>query len=1306
MGLDQHDKSDPPVVPERYIYFLALHTLEEIASSFSPVPETSVALPHIPTRADREKQVIDLSSDVEGLQATPSIVETQKAMMDAAWPALLAALTFLMGVNLSEDLFQQLLTAFRVLIVASDRISHFTARNTFLNSLARYAIPAAVVKAMQAYSEGGGAGGGGATSSNRNGSVLSVDALGLGSIGITSTSTQPPSLSERNLSCLRLLLDVIRGCSPTLNESWHDVLETLQNANYVLGKKTMIGVRKSTNALAGTPVVPPSPGRSRMASLQMERVSSTMTDGDVDSILLDIRDLFESSSKFDDATFRYFTDALCRLSGDMIGVSSTHQGAGATPTGTSSPTLDSMSLPPSPRAASRDLHLHIPSTTSRRRASGLHMSQATKPGEKSFAIAMLDNVASNNIGRLLGNDPDLAWNNITNHLLEVAFCATAPAVIRNQAAEVLNNILVAAANAISEAEGAVSQHQIEQQLFQALRREIQPAINGIVTSIDVDIRVAGLHTLLAVLESCGHALSNVWPTVFNILGSVFVDSTQHNDGETLKSRRRQSDLPSLQLQAISQKSQAQMLRTAFPSVNLICSDFVMTFDASALGCAIDTLERYGRQRLDVNITLSAIGLIWNVSDTVRSSAADLPAAQRETLWLKLLHCLLLLCSDRRNEVRTSALQTLFKCLELHGGKLPESTWSLVLNGVLFPLLHEIKNGPGDANEDERKEAESIPFTTYDVYSQWADAAALALNSFANILDGFRENLTAMDTFDTILEQLASVSVEFFNRAGDKPCTAILTIFRKLIGLARERQIQQQSIPDVLWPAVENMKASLVANAQLDRTSTEATYSQASLSLLIQVAQDMAAIFPASPLRHQEMLLTLVKEAVTYSRSPTYAADVDSMTPVQESAMAFIRASTGEPHSPLISSILCDLAEYITLAFMGAFEYVDQSLPYTNSKKQVAKQVTFIALSKAAMPLSASIFTRYAKEIAVYETGAFERVLGALALPIKLRYECPASNKYGDDAPLWQAATDSAISMLKDTPRIVSSLAKDLSRDKHDALWQQIVEVIRATLLADCSALLDMPPSKRETEESLDWPFLQMLEAHLLPVLGYPEMSDRTLQALAEIVHSATQLWRGTTTSGLGMGEIETLPRERFHYWCFDLLFIVTSRASVVSRCKATLMGYLDELPLRGAMPFERVREEELVYILQRLLDLKVWEDGLRAVMTANGTHEISPLKQALLKSPRAHLFHLYPILLEIATYNGSGQLPRVWVSKQSGPTGATVDEEGTSGPEEEAVVRGDSGGISTAVDAGDAVEVDAREVAKACLQMLSRDMGV
>lgn len=101
----------------------------------------------------------------------------------------------------------------------------------------------------------------------------------------------------------------------------------------------------------------------------------------------------------------------------------------------------------------------------------------------------------------------------------------------------------------------------------------------------------------------------------------------------------------------------------------------------------------------------------------------------------------------------------------------------------------------------------------------------------------------------------------------------------------------------------------------------------------------------------------------------------------------------------------------------------------------------------------------------------------------------------------------------------------------------------------------------------------------------------------------------------------------------------------------------------------------------------------------------SALKQALLASPRAHLLHLYPILLDIATYNGSGLLPKVWVAKRAGPTGdysqRSEAKEDTQCEKEEAGE--DSDENSEASD--EAVEVDAKEVAKACLKALSKDVG-
>ncbi|GHJ88999.1 hypothetical protein NliqN6_5401 [Naganishia liquefaciens] len=1299
--LEQHDKAEPPTIPERYIYLLALEVLEEIAASFAHLPVASTSSPLLEQIPHRDEGVIDLSEEQDG-KPDQSPTGNQTAIMEAAWPALLAALTFLMGVNLSDDLFLHLLTTFKALIIASDRIGHTTARNTFLNSLARYAVPAAVVKAMQAYSEG--------PSAARSGGVLGVDALGLSSIGITSGSYHPPNLSERNLLCLRTLVEIIRTCSPTLNESWHDLLEVLQNANYVLSKKTSSTRRTASSS---TPVIPQSPGRGRNSSFQLERAPSSM-EGEIDAIQLDIQELFGSSNTFNNDAFRHFTNALCRLSEDMIGVNPSYGPHSVTTTGASSPAREASSAASSPRTGLRELHLQIPSA-SRRRTSGLHMSQVTRPGEKSFAIAMLDNVAMNNISRLLGGDPELAWNNITNHLLDVAYCSIAPSIIRTQAAEVLNNILVAAANAVSDPDGVIDAKQVERQLFDVLSREIRPKESGPVSLADVDVRLAGLQTLQVVLETCGHALTMVWPSVFEILGSIFTEPISVSDQNSLKSRRN-SDLPPLDLTVLSSKSQTQMLRTAFPSVNLICSDFVLSFDAAAMECAINTLQRYGQQRLDVNITLSAIGLIWNVSDTVRSPAVDLPSEARDRLWLKLLDCLLVLGTDNRSEVRTSALQTLFKCLELHGNKLPEGTWSSVLHRILFPLFDRIKQGPEAVSDSSREDIQSIPFTTHDPQSLWADTTALAFNSFATILANFKKQLANMQDFGQTISRLADLSIDFFGRAGDKSCAASLIMFRQLVALVKDSSTA--NLEEMLWQSVDKMKISLVNNAHLDSATSDSAYSQETLSSLIQVAEDITTAFPIVEASRTDILLNLVKEAVTYSRSPTYPADIDNMTPVQTSAINFIKAGADSGYTSATPSLVCDLAEYITLAFIGAFEYLDTSMPYANSKKQVKKQVTFIALSKGAMPLAASVFAKYQHEASLYETGAFERLMGALALPIKLRYECPPSSKFGEDPPLWQTALICATKVLQDAPKTIATNAKDLSRDQHDALWQQIVEIVRASLLTDSSHLLDMTPAEREREEALDYPFLQVLETSLLPILGYPQMNDTTLQTLAEILHATTQLWaRDPETEAA-----QTLPREALHYWCFDMLFIVTSRHSIVedpasarrtsefflpllvTRCKMVLIEMLEDLPLRGAMPFERAREEELIYVLQRLLDLEVWEDGLRAVAQGQRNAGSSAIKQALLASPRAHLLHLYPILLDIATYDGPGVLPKIWVATRNGPTGddrqPTVAKDSKNSHTEagEAPYEDDD-------SSDDAVEVDAKAVAKACLKAISKDVG-
>jgi hypothetical protein len=47
---------------------------------------------------------------------------------------------------------------------------------------------------------------------------------------------------------------------------------------------------------------------------------------------------------------------------------------------------------------------------------------------------------------------------------------------------------------------------------------------------------------------------------------------------------------------------------------------------------------------------------------------------------------------------------------------------------------------------------------------------------------------------------------------------------------------------------------------------------------------------------------------------------------------------------------------------------------------------------------------------------------------------------------------------------------------------------------------------------------------------------------------------------------------------------------LISRCRGSLETYLADAPLRGGMPFERVRNEEIGFVLKRLRDVCLWKD--------------------------------------------------------------------------------------------------------------------
>lgn len=237
-----------------------------------------------------------------------------REMVESGWPALLAALSFIISTNISDELFVDVLSSYQAMANVSGMLALSTPRDAFFTSLSKSAIPSRVVSSLDSYAE---------PTTPRTTSMLSEN-LGL------KGPAQAPGLSERNMACLKVLLSSALFLAGSLGESWFGVLEALQNADYVLSAKGLQsgGARRNSTFTGG----PGGPTGSRSVSgaggnpgsntQQQGPRHPLLTDLDVDSVQNAIQRLFDASKNLEDSAFKDFVNALCKLSSEMVGMQS------------------------------------------------------------------------------------------------------------------------------------------------------------------------------------------------------------------------------------------------------------------------------------------------------------------------------------------------------------------------------------------------------------------------------------------------------------------------------------------------------------------------------------------------------------------------------------------------------------------------------------------------------------------------------------------------------------------------------------------------------------------------------------------------------------------------------------------------------------------------------------------------------------------------------------------------------------------------------------------------------------------------
>jgi hypothetical protein len=589
--IDQLDKTDPPSVPDSYIYSLTLACISGFSEGLAKfiLPLTVPDRPR--KKAGRQPEADQKNSDSSplapdiraGLERRPSIkknpvpvnpllledhplydeVKICAGIVDECWPAILATCSTFLYAALDSEYYHGLVRSFQKFTHVAGLLHLATPRDAFLTTLGKAAVPSNLLTANAAQTPTPTTPSADTSSmfSNARG-LLSVDALVSQSDRGRQSSIDvgSPSLNTRNLLCLRALLNLGIALGPTLDAAWVIILGTLQQADLVLFSSTKSTRTPTSNQKPDSQNT--SDGSALLANFGTE----------IKAVETAASRLLESTIDFPNEPFIEVVTALCKLFGKDDG--------------SKPPETPTIPGPPSPDT-------RRPSQTHRRMHS-INTAPSTINQEDLFALAKLGDVASINVDRLIACSPETSgWTIITSELITAACSPSTASSVRLRAAEILVRLILESAAATLSLPDE-SRSVVQLRLLQTFSRALQPLqsdereMSVSIYTTDIDVHKVVLEGLKSILEQCGETLISGWDIAFEIIGSVFIENDTYNEKGSKSSTTRS----------------ARLIRSSFNSLQLICSDFLSSLPNSCFIILVNTLYHFCTQDDDLNISLT------------------------------------------------------------------------------------------------------------------------------------------------------------------------------------------------------------------------------------------------------------------------------------------------------------------------------------------------------------------------------------------------------------------------------------------------------------------------------------------------------------------------------------------------------------------------------------------------------------------------------------------------------------------------------------------------------------------------------
>lgn len=1256
------DKLEAPNPPETYIYSLVLNSIsafsESIANFILPL-----AVAETKSRRKRRDSVSNKFKsenlkDGQGSQASRPLknlsvplnpleldshsqlndIKTTAKIIDACWPAVLATSSTFLYAALDGDYYHNLVRAFQKLTHVAGLLRLTTPRDAFLTTLGKAAVPVDVFNAAASTAP---------LSPSPEDYQLPVPqsptprSPSVTDLKTTSTDSQGGALNTRNLLCLRALLNLGIALGPTLDRtSWFIILETLQHAELILGISSKAVLKAFT----------PSQNDEKIGAVGSDSLKGNFSN-EVSAVRVAAMKLFEGTQYYPDTSLKVFLAALLRLSGATEDLKTPMEEQSAT---------------------SLQVGQHSGRLHQNKRSLSIALGRPRiHEDELKFVLWKMGELTKANAERLAVHpDTEQIWDVIVANLVSVTRNNHASSALRFKSSEVLNDLIfdtIQLGNSLQSSE----RNEIQLRGFLALKTLLsglygkEHRLSSTSRGGDFQIHELTLETLKSILEECGDSITAGWDLVFGLVSSVFeTEQIQFDEGNAAPS-------PSLRKLPDSENTHvrsARLVRTAYDCLQLVATDFLALLPATCLLELVETFSYFTAQKEDFNISLATTTSFWNISDFIRGQIGDFDlegeigvassennlaemaraadtTVSKNALWVLLLLKIVHVATDSRTEIRNSAIQTVIRILDHYGEQMPPYAWHLCLHRILLVMAESVQSRLSSvvqSSENKKQNDEKA----------WVETAVLVTKGLSDLIANFFDSMIQYPEFHiswsrllqylSIMLQINVLEVE----------TSIFSSFAAVLSRVKNLQGLGQKALEEAWVtwATNNPAAKERGLEQSNQKALSAfldTYKQLYRLLRDEIEEG-----------HIARIMANLQLCVWNSVTSRYSSDLERPSEVQKAVIECLTAlCTDKPSS-----------QSTILRYLG--EFTDSALVEW-SPSQPKEKPTFVAFSKASLQLLSWYIREKGVRADVLSRNTVSDAMGHVVNPILNKYDWPGRDC---EPHLWQVATTTALDVLQ---VVIPSIEEEHRRLEGEVIlkfWSRVIDLTNGILSAD-EQRQHNPPRGISDNEGFDIDAFKRLLELAIPSLGSSIISDKIRRDFAFTVFKSSLVYPSQRIDqplehykveplralySLRRGcTVDPLPtsRSKLAYLLVDTLFDLVSAVSnnneltleanseakasyvtiakstspyLILRCGLALKSYIADQPLRGLMPQPVAARKELLYLLQRLDELRSEPAAIPAAgpvvpSTTNSGHLDAGNNET---RHRKHLGWIYPLVVK------------------------------------------------------------------------------